>query len=219
MTENEHVLVFEEKYRDKAGVFTPFESFSNTSGFIRALFEKSIVGFQPRDRVEQDPSFKQLIPYNLLTIADKDSVAFLSYCRGKTSVEKRLVGQRSLGIGGHINPIDIVSKNEMGKWRINPLTILACSYREIKEEVGDLPWNDISDGSIIGLIEDDSNAVGMVHCGIVLLWRLPTSVRAYAAESAIQDLRWVHPDEIRDNWEQYESWSQIAFSLWEKHRK
>ena len=92
MTKNEHVLAFEEGCRKEAGVFTSFESFSNTSGFIRALFENSMVDFQPRDKVEQDPSFKQLIPYNLLTIADKDSVAFLSYCRGKTSGENQFHG-------------------------------------------------------------------------------------------------------------------------------
>ena len=58
--------------------------------------------FMPRSEAETDPTFKQIIPYALLTHAGR----VLHYVRGKKAGEQRLVAKGSLGIGGHMNDHD-----------------------------------------------------------------------------------------------------------------
>ncbi|HBR08365.1 MAG TPA: hypothetical protein DD735_05640, partial [Clostridiales bacterium] len=58
--------------------------------------------FIPRPDAEQDPGYKQIIPYVALVRGDE---AFLLR-RLKKGGEKRLHGMLSLGVGGHINPVD-----------------------------------------------------------------------------------------------------------------
>ena len=56
----------------------------------------------PRSRAEEDPAFKQIIPYAVFTSGEK----ILHYVRGAKSGEKRLVSKGSIGVGGHINDHD-----------------------------------------------------------------------------------------------------------------
>lgn len=74
----------------------------NIEDYLRQLLDPSNSVFRSRAQVENDPDFKQLIPYVLI----KRGNAWLHYIRGQTSGEKRLVNRGSIGIGGHINPVD-----------------------------------------------------------------------------------------------------------------
>ena len=58
--------------------------------------------FRPRPEMEVDPTYKQVIPYVLVTRGDEVFVMR----RLKKGGETRLHGQLSLGVGGHINPVD-----------------------------------------------------------------------------------------------------------------
>ena len=69
---------------------------------LEVLLDPRNTRFRPRSQAEQDPEFKQLIPYVLIQKEDR----WLHYVRGKASGEKRLVHRGSIGIGGHINPGD-----------------------------------------------------------------------------------------------------------------
>ena len=58
--------------------------------------------FIDRPAAEEDPSYKQIIPYVVLT--QKDLV--FATRRLNKGGESRLHGKVSIGIGGHINPVD-----------------------------------------------------------------------------------------------------------------
>lgn len=107
--------------------------------------------FLPRAAMEVDPSYKQIIPYLIFKNQDR----YFLMQRSATASEKRLQNKFSLGIGGHIRQEDMVGK-----------TIFDWAQREFHEEVS-------YQGSLVieplGILNDDSNEVGKVHIGLVLL--------------------------------------------------
>ena len=58
--------------------------------------------FLPRPEAEQDPGYRQIIPYVLLCRGEK----VFATRRLNKGGEARLHGKVSVGIGGHINPVD-----------------------------------------------------------------------------------------------------------------
>ncbi len=102
---------------------------------------------------EQDESMKQIIPY----IIFKHKNNYFVYKRLPRSEEERLVEKYSMGIGGHINPIDDNAKTDI---------LWEGMEREFEEEV-DYPYD--YDAKIIGFINDDKDSVGRVHFGVVFL--------------------------------------------------
>ena len=70
--------------------------------YLPVILEAKNNHFMPRAKAETDPSFKQVIPYVVIT----DGKNILHYVRGKKAGEQRLVAKGSVGIGGHINDED-----------------------------------------------------------------------------------------------------------------
>ena len=70
--------------------------------YLPVILEAKNNHFMPRAKAETDPSFKQIIPYVVIT----DGKNILHYVRGKKAGEQRLVAKGSVGIGGHINRAD-----------------------------------------------------------------------------------------------------------------
>ena len=79
----------------RTGLIT--ESNAEMLDIIRAEHE-----FIPRPDAENDPGYKQIIPYVVLRRGDK---IFMTR-RLKKGGEARLHGLMSIGVGGHINPVD-----------------------------------------------------------------------------------------------------------------
>jgi predicted NUDIX family phosphoesterase len=108
--------------------------------------------FMNRDLAERDERYKQIIPYVVLRYVD----SIFSYVRGKKSSETRLMAMRSIGVGGHIEPIDqslFSSDRDM---------YLEAARREVNEEVKlDTMYRE----HVVALINDDSTEVGKVHLG------------------------------------------------------
>ena len=158
----EQVLVFPRSLLDELGAFqgtTP-----DCDRYLGAILDKRNNRFHPRTLAEQDESLKQIIPYVLFCCGDR----LFSYVRGKQAGETRLVGGRSVGIGGHINPGDemLFAGSRVATDR---QTYLEAVTREIDEEVVvEEPFAP----EIIALLNDDSNPVGRVHFGIIHLCRL-----------------------------------------------
>jgi predicted NUDIX family phosphoesterase len=112
--------------------------------------------FMPRSTAEHDASLKQLLPY--IAILQDDDI--LVYERSITGSEKRLHGQLSIGIGGHINDDD----DPDSAW----LAFLNGTMRELKEEVGlEVPHQALQ-GAAFGLINDETHPVGEVHLGVCM---------------------------------------------------
>lgn len=190
----EHVLVIRRGLFDEIGAFEGFQPESDR--YLQAMLAPGANFFMERPQAEEDPTHKQLIPYSLLHHEGK----FLSYQRGGKSGEKRLAAKRSVGIGGHINPIDQSHDGLMETMYFNSIE------RELAEE---LVVRGEHSQKVIGLINDDSNEVGQVHLGVVHLFEL-SDPEVQSNEDAIQDLRWMTLQELSGAREQLETWSQIC---------
>jgi len=190
----EHVLVIPRALFDSLGTFQGFQP--DADRFLQAMLAPGANFFMERPAAETDPSHKQLIPYSIFHHAGR----YLCYQRGGSSGEKRLVARRSLGVGGHINPVD-QSCDGMG------MTMYFNSLeRELAEE---LVLTGARSQRVIGLINDDSSEVGRVHLGVVHLFDLDNDDVA-SNEDAIHDPRFMTLDELRSRRDELETWSQIC---------
>lgn len=176
-----------------------FQGFSrDVERYVPLLFQPRHLAFRPRGEVEHDPNFKQLIPYVVLTHGDGISVRVFHYTRGQGQGESRLHLKRSIGIGGHIAQIDASATMDAA--------FEEGLRRELFEEVTlDTPFT----LTPVGLINDDETDVGRVHLGVICLARLEEP-RVRAREADILNCGFASPHELRNNWDEFESWSQLA---------
>ena len=197
----EHVLVIKRRLFDELGSFQGF--CSDADRYLAAMLRADNNFFMERPAAEQDPTHKQIIPYAVF----HHNGRCLVYTRGGASGEKRLVAKRSIGIGGHINPVD-QTHGSLGE-----TMYLNGVEREIAEE---LVIAGEHTQRVIGLINDDSNDVGRVHLGVVHVFDL-TSDDVRSNEDAIQNLAF-HPLEHLHRLAQegaLETWSSICVEhLW-----
>ena len=193
------VLVVEANKIDLVGSFQGYVT--NVMDYLSVLLRPQNNLFLPRTQAEQDTRYKQLIPYVVLRY--RDSV--FSYVRGKKSSESRLVAMRSIGVGGHIEPVDqslFSSDRDM---------YLETARREVSEEVRlDSPYLE----SIAALINDDSTDVGKVHLGIMHIWDL-AEPKVTKREGLITQAGFVPFESLRANLEELETWSRIALQVLE----
>jgi len=138
----ERVLVVPTELFHRLGYFQGF--CDEVDRYLGELFDERHISFRPRAEVEQDPGFKQLIPYVILrhTAADGTQQVF-QYTRGRGQGEGRLHSKRSVGIGGHISDADVDGDGS---------TYDEGMRRELDEEVAiDSPYTQ----QCVGLINDD----------------------------------------------------------------
>lgn len=195
----ERVLVVPTSRFHALGHFQGFAA--DMDRYLPALLEGDDLGYRPRGEMEQDPSFKQLIPYVLFRYTDSDGGEHLfQYTRGGGQGEKRLHAKRSVGVGGHISAEDAADgANHHDVYREGML-------RELTEEVViDSPYEE----RCVGLLNDDETPVGQVHLGVVHLCDvLRPAVRPREADILQAGFRPV--DEILAEIEHFETWSQIV---------
>lgn len=192
MAQDEQVLVIPRQVIEQAGMFQGLAF--DVERYIKAIFAPGVPRFMPRPLAEKDPSFKQIIPYVLMTHNGK----YLNYVRGKRAGETRLVGNRSIGIGGHINPTD-----DMPLFGNFYDAYLAAVEREVTEEVSVTTKHK---DSVIALLNDDSNEVGSVHLGIVHCWQLDAP-NVDRKEQMITQMSFMSPAELNAVRESLETWS------------
>jgi predicted NUDIX family phosphoesterase len=190
----EQVLVIPRSTFDKVGSFQGFEPASALH--LSEYFAPGVAQFIPRPDAENDPSFKQLIPYCVLVHEGK----VVRYQRGKSGGEKRLTAQYSIGIGGHINPIDSIT----GTFDIE--TYQKAVERELNEEI---EFEGETTPVSIGLINDDTNPVGRVHLGVVEIFNLHSPI-VKAREDAIANLELISQEQLHEEIDLLETWSKIA---------
>ena len=195
MAKEEQVLVVERKIIEDEGIFHGLNL--DIERYISKIFAPGALKFMPRSEAENDPTYKQLIPYVLLSYEGK----LLNYVRGKRAGEKRLVGNRSIGIGGHINPVD----DEVPLFGLHKMYLSAVE-REIEEEV-EIKTSHTE--TIIGLLNDDSNEVGQVHLGVVHLWELD-SPDVNKREQMITQIGFMTPGELDEVRDSLETWSSLC---------
>ena len=203
MAQEEQVLVVERGIFEKEGLFQGLMFDVDT--YLHKIFVPGVARFMPRSQAESDDTYKQIIPYVIITHAGK----YLCYVRGKRAGETRLVGQMSIGIGGHINPgDDEVPLFDNGFRQVYTRAVA----REVAEEVSIAAGH--SD-RIVALLNDDSNGVGRVHLGIVHFWVLD-SCEVSKREQMITRMAFASPQELQENRDAMETWSQLCLDHLEK---
>ena len=159
--------------------------------------------FLKRSELEEDPSFKQIIPYAI--ISNKESFYLFRRTSGQT--EKRLHNKFSLGVGGHMNPDDSMESKE--QYFIDELK------RELFEEIKLLNGCLIEDIEFIGFINDDTIPVGRVHVG--LLYNIHVSNKeVYINETDKMTAVWIDKSNLAEFYRGMETWTKIAFDFYIK---
>ncbi len=205
MEQEEQVLVIERKIIEQAGMFHGLAF--NVDSYLHKIFVQGVPRFMPRAQAEKNPDYKQLIPYVIMSCDGK----YLSYVRGKRAGEGRLVGLRSIGIGGHINPHDDMPLFNADFYE----TYVAAVEREVMEEVS-VKAN--HSDRIVALLNDDSNEVGSVHLGVVHYWNLDAP-RVIKREQMISQISFMSPAELHDVRGTLETWSQLCLDGLSKMKK
>jgi predicted NUDIX family phosphoesterase len=190
----EHVLVVPTLLFHELGHFQGWST--NTDRYLETLLDPSYVSYRPRPEVEEDPSFKQIIPYCIFRHEGK----IFHYTRGKEQGEGRLHSKRSIGIGGHISADDQFSGSSV--YRV-------AMHREIEEEVFlETAYTE----SCVALINDDQSEVGRVHLGIVHIFDLEAP-KVRPREKSIISTGFEEPAKLAQDRDQFETWSQICFEF------
>jgi predicted NUDIX family phosphoesterase len=198
MPPEEQVLVIERKVLEKVGMFQGLTF--DVANYLAEIFVQGVPRFMPRSQVEENPAYKQLIPYVLMSYQDK----YLSYIRGRRAGEARLVGNRSIGIGGHINPTDDMPLFNTDFYE----TYLAAVEREVAEEVSvETSHTD----RVVALLNDESNEVGSVHLGIVHHWILDAP-NVSRREQMITQMAFMSPVELHEVRDTLETWSGLCLT-------
>ena len=193
----EDVLVVPRSVLEQAGLFQGF--CRDVEKYLPILLDPNQTRWMPREKAEEDPSFKQLIPYCLLAWSDPAGVTqYFSYTRGGGQGETRLRTKRSIGVGGHIASTD----GEHG----DNASYEAGMLRELEEEVaisGDFT------SRCVGLINDDATPVGSVHLGIVHIFDLQYP-EVVSREADLLECGFQSSQDLVADRKQLETWSQIA---------
>jgi predicted NUDIX family phosphoesterase len=147
--------------------------------------------YRPRGEVEDDPTWKQVIPY--LVLHDQGSMFLMR--RTHVGRDERLRERWTIGIGGHVNPGDG--------------DILGGLRREWKEElVADFE----PDFGLVGLLNDDTDPVGAVHLGVVFRAEArgrPVAIReTHKLEGAF-----VTPQAVLRVYDHLETWSSLLYDF------
>ncbi|MBV9128222.1 MAG: hypothetical protein JO117_09065 [Verrucomicrobia bacterium] len=194
LPQEEMVLCVRRQLFDELGSFQGLNF--EVERYLPAFLARKNNGFLPRAQAENDPSFKQLIPYVLLVHAGR----VLHYVRGKKGGESRLHAKGSVGVGGHLNDSD----ESLFSW--DETAYRAGVAREVAEELNlQTSYRD----NIRALLNDDSNEVGRVHLGVVHVFTLETD-RVARRENALTQIGFLTPDELRARRDSLETWSQLC---------
>ncbi len=149
--------------------------------------------FLPRPTMETDTNYKQIIPYLVFSHDDR----YFLMQRTNQQTESRLRNKYSLGIGGHIRKEDLTDNS-----------IFSWAQREFHEEVN---YKDHFTITPLGILNDDSNAVGQVHVGFIFLLQGTTS--DISIKSELKSGQLVSLDECSFHFNDMESWSQIVYEF------
>lgn len=181
---------------------------------VKATTAPGIATLCRRGDVETDTSLLQPIPYTVVIapFGEDGEAKVLMYKRSSKGGETRLQDKYSIGIGGHINGID-VENYFASPTEDSPCS--ACMFRELFEELGVEELNCeavmLSDKPIY----DDSEAVSSVHIGLlytVILEDVPN----INVEDALTSVEWVTIPDLAPGTERYEKlegWSKYVAEL------
>lgn len=188
----ERVLVVPAARLDALGRFQGFSA--ECDRYLAELLADGVGSYRARGEVEDDPSLKQIIPY----VAFRSGELIFCYTRGKSQGEARLHRLRSLGVGGHVAEEDAAGRATVEAYE-------EALRRELDEEVEVRAAGRLTR---VGLINDDSTAVGSVHLGVAYVYELERPEVA-PREAGLAEARFLRLSEVDALRSEFETWSQI----------
>lgn len=148
--------------------------------------------FLPRHEAEENPNYRQWIPYVTLRRSGK------LFCMRRTTGggEVRLHERLTIGLGGHVNPIDETCRDG---------AIIGALWRELQEEAS----LGHTDGELQrgGLVLLSDNAVSKVHVGVHFWFDLKAGKKVRLNEEGGKDGRWVGQKDLSATDPALETWS------------
>ncbi len=191
------MLVFPAGLAPSEDSYIPFDK-----GLFLRLLNNS--RFIDRNEAENSNEFKQLIPY--IALINSNGQVF-SYQRTSKQKESRLRSLFSIGIGGHINPVDedISAEN----------TFYNSAIREVREELGIKVNSD--DFEHLCFVNDNSNSVGRVHFGVCLALKMdfiPSTI-----EDTMTGAKFLDVESCMSDLENYETWSRFFITYLNEERQ
>ncbi|HTQ38886.1 MAG TPA: phosphoesterase [Pirellulales bacterium] len=197
LVHTEHVLVVPTELFRRLGYFQGFTC--DVDRYLAELLSPGNTSYRPRGEMEENPGFKQLIPYVIFRHRDAAGRDYLfQYTRGKGMGESRLHSKRSVGVGGHISIDDCTAEGTV--------PYAEGMQRELDEEV---IINTPYASRCVGLINDDQTPVGQVHLGVVHLFDVQRPA-VEPREAEILDAGFRPAAELLADLDRFESWSQFC---------
>lgn len=147
--------------------------------------------FQPRALMEDDPSYKQVIPYLVL----RDGERWFLMRRTRAGGDARLHDRWSIGVGGHLNPGDV--------------DVPGGLRREWREEL-DADFEPVF--RPVGLLNDDTTSVGAVHLGLVFAADAGGRAVRIRETDKLEGV-FADTDEVRAVRDAMETWSRLVFDV------
>lgn len=170
---------------------------STMNEYIKHLGEGLII--EDRDLLEGNPTYRQIIPYVLLSYQG----VYFSAVRTKAGGDSRLHGKRILGFGGHANWMETLSNSLASQLQINAL-------RELEEE---LVIKDSIDIVFSGFINNLSTPVDKDHIGIYIRAELNSPMVYINETSVLVDSGFLTKESIQVDYDSLENWSKLVFSI------
>jgi predicted NUDIX family phosphoesterase len=197
LVHTEQVLVVPTELFRGLGYFQGFSA--DAERYLTELLSPKNTSYRPRGEMEENPNFKQLIPYVIFRHRDAASREELfQYTRGTGQGERRLHSKRSVGVGGHISADD--------RTCADAVPYQEGMRRELDEEIIiDTPFTQ----RCVGLINDDQTPVGQVHLGVVHLVDVERPA-VKPRESEILDAGFRPVAELLADLDRFETWSQFC---------
>lgn len=187
---NEQILVVKRHYLFPHGSWNGVKAV-DFDWYLKTIQEHK--EFTARGPVETNYDYKQIIPYLVFQFADQ----YFLMQRQAQSSEQRLASKFSLGIGGHLRQEDLQG-SDFFEW----------AKREFHEEInysGNLTIEPL------GVLNDDSNDVGKVHIGFVML--LKGNSDAISVKSELASGKLMSLTECKAQYAAMETWTQLVFDF------
>jgi predicted NUDIX family phosphoesterase len=195
MTDEDVLVVPTAAALDELGGGSAWHGILPTGETALADLIRRLGAFRPRSSMEEDPSWKQVIPYPIL----RDGKRWFLMRRTRAGGDARLHDRYSIGVGGHVNPADGGLDGDLSN----------ALRREWTEE---LDVDFVPAFRFIGLLNDDTTPVGAVHLGLVFEGDAagrPVTIR----ETDKLTGRFAETHEVAAVAESLETWSRLAFDF------
>ncbi len=171
---------------------------------------------EPRATCESDPTRLQILPYVTLNhIQDEGELYVYTYQRGGGSGEKRLMGDYSVGFGGHIEEAPTAEHSLKD-------VVIDCVLRELEEELN----LKVSRFKVELALQhakiflDTSNDVGKVHLALAISLQVDPKELGESEEGVVEKVKLErYADIFADMMKpettdrKFESWSRIVMGF------